>query len=73
MSDVVDPVQPVPGSAGPPAASQAPAGLRIPPWASLDAGARMVVLNAKLGQAAGPDAYIVSTDANIAALAAALR
>jgi hypothetical protein len=43
MSDVVDPVQPVPGSAGPPDASPAPAGLRIPPWASLDAGARMVV------------------------------
>ena len=38
-----------------------------------DAGARVVVLNAKLGQASGPDAYIASTDANIVTLAAALR
>jgi zinc/manganese transport system substrate-binding protein len=38
-----------------------------------DSGARVVLLNAKLGQASGPDAYIVSTDANITALAAALR
>ena len=38
-----------------------------------DAGARTIVLNARLGQASGPEAYIASTDANIAALAAALR
>jgi ABC-type Zn uptake system ZnuABC Zn-binding protein ZnuA len=38
-----------------------------------DSGARVVVLNAKLGQASGADAYIASTDANIVALAAALR
>ena len=37
-----------------------------------EAGAKMVVLNAKLG-ASGPDAYIASTDANITALAEALR
>jgi len=37
-----------------------------------DVGAKMVVLNAKLG-ASGPDAYIASTDANITALAEALR
>jgi zinc/manganese transport system substrate-binding protein len=38
-----------------------------------EAGARVVALNAKLGQTSGPDAYIASTDANIAALAAALK
>jgi zinc/manganese transport system substrate-binding protein len=37
------------------------------------AGARLVVLHAKLGQTSGPDAYIASTDANIVALAEALR
>lgn len=51
MSDVVDPVEPVPGSAGPPAASPAPAGPQIPLWASLDAGARMVVGAAALAAA----------------------
>lgn len=38
-----------------------------------EAGARVLVLNAKLGQASGSDAYIASTEANIVALAAALR
>lgn len=38
-----------------------------------DAGARLVMLNAKLGQTSGPEAYIASTEANIVALAAALR
>jgi ABC-type Zn uptake system ZnuABC Zn-binding protein ZnuA len=38
-----------------------------------EAGARVVVLNAKLGQASGADAYIASTDANVTALAQALR
>ena len=37
-----------------------------------EAGARVVVLNAKLG-ASGADPYITSTDANITALAEALR
>jgi len=37
-----------------------------------EAGAKLVVLNAKLG-AGGPDAYIASTDANITALAQGLR
>jgi hypothetical protein len=31
------------------------------------------VLNARLGQDSGPDAYIASTGANVSALAAALR
>ena len=38
-----------------------------------ETGARLVVLNAKLGQSSGPDAYIATTDANIAALSAVLR
>jgi ABC-type Zn uptake system ZnuABC Zn-binding protein ZnuA len=38
-----------------------------------EAGARLVVLNAKLGQSSGPDAYLASTEANVAALAQALR
>jgi ABC-type Zn uptake system ZnuABC Zn-binding protein ZnuA len=38
-----------------------------------EAGARVVVLNARLGQDSGPDAYIASTGANVSALAAALR
>jgi zinc/manganese transport system substrate-binding protein len=38
-----------------------------------EAGARVVVLNAKLGQTSGPDAYIASTEANIVALATALK
>lgn len=38
-----------------------------------EAGARLVVLNAKLGQASGPEAYLASTEANVAALAQALR
>jgi zinc/manganese transport system substrate-binding protein len=38
-----------------------------------DAGARLAVLNAKLGAVHGPDAYLASTDANITALAGALR
>jgi zinc/manganese transport system substrate-binding protein len=37
-----------------------------------EAGAKLVVLNAKLG-AGGPDAYITSTDANVTTLAQALR
>ena len=37
-----------------------------------EAGASVVVLNAKLG-GSGPDAYIASTDANVAALAQGLR
>lgn len=37
-----------------------------------EAGAAVVVLNARLG-AAGPDAYIASTDANVTALAQGLR
>jgi ABC-type Zn uptake system ZnuABC Zn-binding protein ZnuA len=38
-----------------------------------EAGATLVVLNAKLGATKGPDAYLVSTDANVTALAQALR
>jgi ABC-type Zn uptake system ZnuABC Zn-binding protein ZnuA len=38
-----------------------------------EAGARVVVLNAKLAQASGAEAYIASTDANVRALAEALR
>jgi zinc/manganese transport system substrate-binding protein len=38
-----------------------------------EAGAKLVVLNAKLGQASGPDAYIASTDANVTALAEAVK
>jgi zinc/manganese transport system substrate-binding protein len=38
-----------------------------------EAGARLVVLNAKLGQVSGPEAYLASTEANVAALAQALR
>src|SRR5262245_51507768 len=38
-----------------------------------EAGAKMVVLNAKLGAVSGPDAYIASTNANITALAQALQ
>jgi len=38
-----------------------------------ESGAKMVVLNAKLGATSGPDAYIASTNANITALAQALR
>jgi ABC-type Zn uptake system ZnuABC Zn-binding protein ZnuA len=38
-----------------------------------EAGAKMVVVNTKLGAVSGPDAYIASTDANVTALAAALR
>ncbi len=37
-----------------------------------EAGAKLVVLNAKLG-AGGPDAYITSTDANVTTLAQGLR
>jgi len=38
-----------------------------------EAGARLIVLNAKLGTVNGPDAYIASTDANITALGQGLR
>ncbi len=38
-----------------------------------EAGAKMVVLNTKLGAVSGPDAYIASTNANITTLAQALR
>ena len=38
-----------------------------------EAGARVVALHAKLGQTSGPDAYIASTEANVVALAEALR
>jgi ABC-type Zn uptake system ZnuABC Zn-binding protein ZnuA len=38
-----------------------------------EAGAKLVVLNAKLGAASGPDGYIASTDANVTALAQGLR
>jgi ABC-type Zn uptake system ZnuABC Zn-binding protein ZnuA len=38
-----------------------------------EAGAKLVVLNAKLGSVSGSDAYIASTDANVTALAQALR
>jgi ABC-type Zn uptake system ZnuABC Zn-binding protein ZnuA len=38
-----------------------------------EAGARLVALNAKLGEASGPDAYIASTEANVMALAQAFR
>ena len=38
-----------------------------------EAGASVVVLNARLGQVSGPDAYIASTWANVSALAEALR
>lgn len=38
-----------------------------------DAGARVVMLHARLGQGSGPDAYIASVDANITALAEGLR
>jgi ABC-type Zn uptake system ZnuABC Zn-binding protein ZnuA len=53
----------------------------VAPWSdqqlaarvAAEAGARLVVLNAKLGQATGPDAYLASTDANVTTLAQALR
>jgi zinc/manganese transport system substrate-binding protein len=38
-----------------------------------EAGAKVVIVNAKLGQASGGEAYIASTDANVAAVAEALR
>jgi ABC-type Zn uptake system ZnuABC Zn-binding protein ZnuA len=38
-----------------------------------DAGAKLVVLNARLGATKGPDAYLASTDANVTALVQALR
>jgi ABC-type Zn uptake system ZnuABC Zn-binding protein ZnuA len=38
-----------------------------------DAGARLVVLNAKLGVTKGPEAYLATTDANVTALAQVLR
>jgi zinc/manganese transport system substrate-binding protein len=53
----------------------------IEPWSdqqlaarvAQDGSARLVVLNAKLGQASGADAYLASTEANVNALAEALR
>jgi zinc/manganese transport system substrate-binding protein len=42
-------------------------------WVAEQAGARVVIVNAKLGQASGANAYIASTDANVSALAAAFR
>jgi ABC-type Zn uptake system ZnuABC Zn-binding protein ZnuA len=38
-----------------------------------EAGARLAILNAKLGAANGPEAYIASTDANVNALVQAFR
>jgi ABC-type Zn uptake system ZnuABC Zn-binding protein ZnuA len=38
-----------------------------------DAGARLAMLNARLGVPAGPDAYLAATEANVAALAEAAR
>jgi len=38
-----------------------------------EAGAKLIVLNARLGAVSGPDAYIASTDANVTALAQGLR
>jgi ABC-type Zn uptake system ZnuABC Zn-binding protein ZnuA len=38
-----------------------------------ETGAKVAVLNAKLGAVSGPDAYIASTDANVAVLMQALR
>jgi ABC-type Zn uptake system ZnuABC Zn-binding protein ZnuA len=51
------------------------------PWSDLQlasrvaeqVGARVVIVNAKLGQASGASAYIASTEAKVSALAAALR
>jgi zinc/manganese transport system substrate-binding protein len=37
------------------------------------AGAKIAVVNAKLGQASGSNAYIASTDANVSAVAQAFR
>jgi len=38
-----------------------------------EAGARVVMLNTKLAQGSGADAYLASTEANVAALSQALR
>jgi ABC-type Zn uptake system ZnuABC Zn-binding protein ZnuA len=38
-----------------------------------EAGANLALLNAKLGTVSGPDAYLVTTEANVTALAHALR
>jgi zinc/manganese transport system substrate-binding protein len=38
-----------------------------------DAGAKLALLNAKLGTVSGPDAYLVTTEANVTALVQALR
>ena len=38
-----------------------------------DAGAKLALLNAKLGTITGPDAYLVTTEANVTALVQALR
>jgi ABC-type Zn uptake system ZnuABC Zn-binding protein ZnuA len=38
-----------------------------------EAGANLALLNAKLGTVNGPDAYIVTTEANVTALVQALR
>jgi hypothetical protein len=37
-----------------------------------EAGATLVVLNTRLGQGGGADAYLASTEANVAALARAV-
>ena len=55
--------------------------LVVEPWSdqklagrvAQEAGAKLVVLNAKLGAVSGPDAYIASTEANVVALAQGLR
>jgi ABC-type Zn uptake system ZnuABC Zn-binding protein ZnuA len=38
-----------------------------------EAGANLALLNAKLGTTSGPDAYLVTTEANVTALVQALR
>jgi len=38
-----------------------------------DAGAKLALLNAKLGTITGPEAYLVTTEANVTALTQALR
>jgi ABC-type Zn uptake system ZnuABC Zn-binding protein ZnuA len=46
---------------------------RLAARAAREAGAKVVVLNAKLGQGSGPDAYLASTEANVTALAQAVK
>jgi len=53
----------------------------VEPWSDRDlsalvaqeAGAKLALLNAKLGTVSGPDAYLATTEANVSALTQALR